>query len=106
MVGLKMIFTYWYSWGGILIYFGSTSYANCSIALGVFLRTSNLTLQVTLLLFYILIFSTIPSGTLEGTNVPKLNILSSTKNTFDFTKFVTFVECCWLGRTNCYSKMD
>lgn len=35
-----------------------------------------------------------PSGTLDGTNVPKLNTLYSTKKTFDFTKFVTFVEWC------------
>lgn len=39
---------------------GSTSNANCSIALGVFFRTSNLTVHGTLLLFYILIFYTIP----------------------------------------------
>jgi hypothetical protein len=32
MVGLKISFTYWCSWGGIFAYFGSTSKANCSMA--------------------------------------------------------------------------
>lgn len=72
--------------------FGSTSNANCSIALGVFFLTSNFTVHGTLLLFSIFIFYMIPSGTLEGTNVPKLNILYSTKKTFDLTKLVTLVE--------------
>jgi hypothetical protein len=62
------------------------------MALGAFFLTSNLTVQVTLLLFYIFIFSIIPYGTLDGTSVPKLNMRYYTKNTFDFTKLVTLVE--------------
>lgn len=51
----------------------------------------------------ILILSTIPSGFLEGTKVPKLKTLSSTKNIFDFNILSIWLDWAWLCKTSCSS---